>query len=103
MVDTARLRALAEESQDERGEFFRARLELSLEGPAILALLAERDALIHDIERHIAIASEVVTERDALAAQMQRIHDIASGSTTPNSLPHIARLAADALAGKEPT
>lgn len=38
-------------------------------------------------------------QHDDLLAALQLVKDIASGSTTANSLPHLARIAGDALAG----
>lgn len=81
-IDAARLRALCVESQNERGEFLRARINLSLEGDAILALLAERDALeklkddgwaaLRDYRRQVtAESNKMLDERDALAAMLR--------------------------------
>ena len=41
------------------------------------AVEAERDALIHDIERHIAIVSEVTAERDRLREAARKLSDFA--------------------------
>lgn len=40
---------------------------------------------------------DAMREIDRLQAALSTIHDIASGSTTSNSLPHIAKLAQAAL------
>jgi hypothetical protein len=117
-IDTARLRELAEESQDERGEFFRARLELSLEGPAILALLAERDALVRERDAVLAANRDCLlhyddarAERDAMAALLREARDGLAGGLWdygPGQDEHdrcnelIEKLDA-ALSGKEPT
>lgn len=57
-------------------------------------LTAELEALIHDIERHIAIASELATENDRLRAALERISRFSAGEP--------GRIAREARAGTSP-
>ena len=84
-IDHARLRVLALESQGTFGDPIRARFDLAMEGPAIVALLdevaalrAERGALRKSEEEAAAHAAECVrlqwaaeAERDTLAALLR--------------------------------
>lgn len=52
---------------------------------------------LHDRHR----AAYLTHDNERLRAALALIADIASGSTTPNSLPNIARLARNALVGAQ--
>jgi len=47
----------------------------------------------------VADVLNLTTDNDRLRSELQRITDIAKASTTANSLPNIAKIASDALAG----
>ncbi len=100
LVNVRRLRELANESLNERGDFFRARMDLAMEGGAIVLLcdeVEELQKLLNDTFIDAA-ALRLTAMREALVM----IRDIASGSTTANTLPHIAKIAERAiLAGSD--
>ena len=72
MVDHARLRALAVESENADGHFLRARFGLAMEGPAIIALLDEVAALRAENDAGIAAVMRLTTERDEALAQREQ-------------------------------
>jgi 2-keto-4-pentenoate hydratase/2-oxohepta-3-ene-1,7-dioic acid hydratase in catechol pathway len=76
---------------------------------AIEALIAERDALRHDIERHLAICSELATENHALRAALDRIIGMCCGDDVParctcgrpTGLPAVVQCAKRALSAEK--
>jgi hypothetical protein len=74
--DVKALRELAQAVVDGGPDADDAVLYLGDDAPKILALLDERDALIHDIERAQQTATELLAERDTLAALLREAKEL---------------------------